>query len=102
MCCKWLLLTEENDLPWLFTGTLISGSQLAVNIVDMRLNTVYGGGYSDQHPVIIHFWQVLAEMNVEDQRLLLKFVTSCPRYSLSQYLLHVKTLPNFAFCPINW
>jgi hypothetical protein len=40
------------------------------------------GGYHEEHPVILLFWQVMASFSAPQQRALLKFVTSCSRAPL--------------------
>ena len=50
----WLRMFSPDELQM-----LISGAVGAVDLVDLRANTVYGGGYSDEHPSIQIFWQVL-------------------------------------------
>ena len=50
----WLRMFSPDELQM-----LISGAVGAVDLVDLRANTVYGGGYGDEHPSIQIFWQVL-------------------------------------------
>ena len=91
----WLHLFTPDELQ-----KLISGSETAINVQDMRLNTMYArpyntdsaaesGGMSgmhghgrergQQHEVIGWFWQAVERMSEEDKRNLLRFITSCPR-----------------------
>ena len=39
----------------------------------------YSGGYSESHPVIQMFWDIMSGFDVEDQAAFLKFVTACSR-----------------------
>ena len=45
----------------------------------MYLYTCVAGGYTDDHPVIVAFWQVINDFTEQQRRQLLKFVTSCSR-----------------------
>jgi hypothetical protein len=63
-------------------GKLVSGANAAIDVDDMRAHTVYAGGYSDMHPVIINFWAIVHEMADADRRALIKFITSCERAPL--------------------
>jgi ubiquitin-protein ligase E3 C len=58
---------------------LISGAGVAVDLNDFRRNVVYGRGYSEEHPTVELFWQVVTEMSPTQVQKLLTFVTSCPR-----------------------
>lgn len=40
------------------------------------------GGYTENHPTIKLFWQVVEDFDDSQRRLLLKFVTSCSRQPL--------------------
>ncbi|GFR49165.1 hypothetical protein Agub_g11186, partial [Astrephomene gubernaculifera] len=39
----------------------------------------YEGGYHRQHPVIVWFWQVLSELDLDAKRRFLAFTTGCDR-----------------------
>ena len=43
---------------------------------------VYGGGYHPSQSVIRWFWEVIEDMTSDQQRKLLKFMTSCSRQPL--------------------
>ena len=58
---------------------LISGSQAGLSVDDLRAHTRYAGGYLSVDRHVLRFWSVFAELSVEDQAALLKFVTSCER-----------------------
>lgn len=70
----WLRMFNQHELHW-----LINGHQGGLDLIDLRENTKYGGGYDDRHPAIELFWEVVEEMTVEEQKALLKFATSCSR-----------------------
>ena len=58
---------------------LISGSQTKIDIDDLQRYTHYTGGYHSLDPTIIRFWRIVKGMSYEEQSLLLRFVTACPR-----------------------
>ena len=72
---SWLQLFNEPELQVLISGA--SGGK--IDVEDMKSNTKYMGGYTFIDKRIAWFWSILAEMSVEEQGLLLKFVTSCER-----------------------
>ena len=43
---------------------------------------MYSGGYHPSQPIVQWLWQVVAEMSGSEQRLFLKFITSCSRRPL--------------------
>ena len=57
-------------------GLLISGSGGGVDVDDLARSSRYMGGYDADHPVIQRLWRVTRHMSKENQRKLLKFVTS--------------------------
>jgi hypothetical protein len=72
---NWLRMFSAPELQ-----LLIGGTPRDVDVADMRSNTVYAGGYHDQHPVITAFWDVLEhDFNHEDRAAFLMFLTSCSR-----------------------
>lgn len=72
---EWLRMFSAPELQ-----LLIGGTPKDVDVADMRANTVYAGGYHDQHPVINAFWEVLEhDFSHEDRSAFLMFVTSCSR-----------------------
>jgi len=74
---EWLRLFCQDELQF-----VISGSPAGIDdqgVLDWRSNTVYGGGYSDRHPVIDWFWEIVAKMTPQQRSQLLSFVTSCSR-----------------------
>ncbi|KAL8769302.1 MAG: hypothetical protein Q9209_004684 [Squamulea sp. 1 TL-2023] len=78
----WLSMFNQHEIQ-----TLISGTDSAPDIADLRSNTLYGGLYSIgddglEHPTIQLFWNAVSSFAVEDKMKLLKFVTSTPRAPL--------------------
>ena len=58
---------------------LISGANRSISLDDLKRNTRYTGGYLAVDGHMAAFWAVVAEMNEQDRRRLVKFVTSCER-----------------------
>ncbi|KAL8674393.1 MAG: hypothetical protein Q9168_001185 [Polycauliona sp. 1 TL-2023] len=78
----WLSMFNQHELQ-----TLISGTDAAPDMSDLRTHTLYGGLYvlgDDQleHPTILLFWTVVSAFSNEDKMALIKFVTSTPRAPL--------------------
>lgn len=71
---EWLTMFSNKELQ-----VLISGAEIAVDVDDLRMHTIYGGEFSAKHVTIKYFWNVMREFTDEERRLLLKFVTSCSR-----------------------
>ena len=67
--------------------TLVGGDSSAINVEDLRQNTVYGGVYvvgddGQEHPTVQAFWKTMASFSDADRRKVLQFVTSTPRAPL--------------------
>ena len=78
----WLAMFNQKELQ-----TLVGGENSELDLADLRRNTQYNGLYQigddgREHPTIALFWKVLKEMDDEDRRKILKFVTSTPRAPL--------------------
>ncbi|KAK5099979.1 ubiquitin-protein ligase (E3) [Lithohypha guttulata] len=78
----WLAMFNQKELQ-----KLVGGDNQELDISDLRRNTQYGGLYvigddGMEHPTVALFWKVLKEMNDNDRRKVLKFVTSTPRAPL--------------------
>ncbi|CAM6100980.1 unnamed protein product [Calypogeia fissa] len=71
---EWINMFNEQELQ-----LLISGSQEGMDVNDLRANVNYSGGYSETHPVIEMFWDVVKTLDLDLQRKFLKFVTGCSR-----------------------
>lgn len=70
----WLDMFNEHELQ-----LLISGSTEGVDVDGLCSNVHYAGGYSEDHPVIEMFWEVIKQFSLEQQKKFLKFVTGCSR-----------------------
>ncbi|KAK9246363.1 hypothetical protein V1506DRAFT_535333 [Lipomyces tetrasporus] len=75
----WLVMFSPNEMQ-----TLVGGAALPINIEDWKKNTVYGGFY-EKDPTVTYFWEVVEELNDEDVRSVLKFVTSVSRAPLQGF-----------------
>jgi ubiquitin-protein ligase E3 C len=75
----WVRLFSGSELQKVVGG---DDSVKGFDVAQLKRTMVYGGGYHPTQPFIISFWEVLAEMSAEDQRLFLKFQTSCSRQPL--------------------
>jgi hypothetical protein len=71
---EWIALFNDSELQ-----ELISGSAKGFDLDDMKKNMHYSGGYSESHPTIKMFWDILSSFGVQEQAGLLKFVTACSR-----------------------
>ncbi|XP_038056314.1 ubiquitin-protein ligase E3C-like [Patiria miniata] len=71
---EWLQMFDHQELQ-----VLISGALVPIDLDDLKRNTKYSGGYTEDHPLIETFWKVVDAMDDEQKRALLKFVTSCSR-----------------------
>jgi len=74
----WLKMFDPYEL-----NILISGSPSGFDVLDLRQNTNYSGGYQDDSPVIQWLWHLLQQcMEPEDMGRFLMFATSCSRAPL--------------------
>lgn len=74
---EFIRLFSERELQ-----LLISGKAGRLDLDDLRRNTKYSGGYTEETPVIRWFWQAMSELEGEEQGRMLQFVTSSPRAPL--------------------
>ena len=58
---------------------LLGGSQIPIDLSDLKANVKYAGDYHANHPTIILFWQVVESFSEAHLQGLIKFITSCPR-----------------------
>lgn len=67
---RWLSMFNARE-----TQMLISGKPSAVDISDLKRNTILSS-YDENDPTIQYFWEVLDEMSEDDKHKFIKFVTS--------------------------
>ncbi|PAA52986.1 hypothetical protein BOX15_Mlig009753g1 [Macrostomum lignano] len=84
--CKGFHLVIDNSLLLqLFAPTeielLVCGSK-TYNFHELQKYTQYDGGYTENSPIIAHFWKLVHTMSDVDKRLLLEFVTGSDRVPL--------------------
>ncbi|RUS19218.1 hypothetical protein BC937DRAFT_87818 [Endogone sp. FLAS-F59071] len=77
---NWLKLFSPPELQ-----RVISGEDVDFDVADLRKHTQYQNGYFDQHPVVRALWQVLEDLDSDDKRAFLKFVTSCSKPPLGGF-----------------
>ncbi|EPY50999.1 ubiquitin-protein ligase E3 [Schizosaccharomyces cryophilus OY26] len=70
----WLAMFHENEIQ-----VLVGGDPVPIDVSDLKKHTVYAGGYELNSPTIQLFWEVLRELDEEDKRNFVKFVTSVAR-----------------------
>ncbi|KAF9580734.1 hypothetical protein BGW38_002499 [Lunasporangiospora selenospora] len=70
---KWLWMFNQQELQ-----VMLGGTQTPISLSDLANNVVYSN-FEPTDPTIEYFWSVVHEMNEEDRRLLIKFITSCAR-----------------------
>ncbi|KAK0640874.1 hypothetical protein B0T16DRAFT_336075 [Cercophora newfieldiana] len=78
----WLGMFNQNELQ-----RLVGGDNSEIDIEDLRKNTMYSGVYTigddgEEHPTVKLFWEVMHELEDEERREVLKYVTSTPRAPL--------------------
>eukprot|EP00594_Rhizosolenia_setigera_P012127 CAMPEP_0178979608 /NCGR_PEP_ID=MMETSP0789-20121207/25946_1 /TAXON_ID=3005 /ORGANISM="Rhizosolenia setigera, Strain CCMP 1694" /LENGTH=564 /DNA_ID=CAMNT_0020669751 /DNA_START=174 /DNA_END=1863 /DNA_ORIENTATION=- len=76
----WVKLFSAYELQKLVSGDdTIQG----INVRAMKAVVVYAGGYHQSQPIIQWFWEILEyEFTPQQQRMFLKFMTSCSRQPL--------------------
>jgi ubiquitin-protein ligase E3 C len=62
--------------------SVLGGELRPLNLVDLKNNVNYAGGYHESQPYIHMFWEVVEELSAEEQGDFLKFITSCSRQPL--------------------
>ena len=50
-----------------------------LDFAGLRAAAQYDGGYSADHPLIVHFWEVVMAMTFEEKKSFLRFCTGCDR-----------------------
>ncbi|PTB68969.1 hypothetical protein BBK36DRAFT_1111937 [Trichoderma citrinoviride] len=79
---SWLSMFNQSELQ-----RLVGGDSMAIDVEDLRRNTVYSGLYAigddgEEHPTIKMFWNVMRGFTDAQRRDVLKYVTSTPRAPL--------------------
>ncbi|KZV60925.1 HECT-domain-containing protein [Peniophora sp. CONT] len=71
---KWLRMFNQQELQ-----VLLGGVDTPIDIDDWRAHTKYGGLFDNAHPTVAAFWSIVKSLTDEQQRALLRFVTSVGR-----------------------
>lgn len=79
---KWLSMFNQNELQ-----RLVGGDSSEINVDDLRAHTHYSGVYeigddNEEHPTIKAFWEVMYNLDDQERRDVLRYVTSTPRAPL--------------------
>ncbi|KAK6073929.1 ubiquitin-protein ligase e3 c [Seiridium cupressi] len=79
---SWLSMFNQSELQ-----RLVGGDSSEIDVEDLRSNTIYSGLYvigddGLEHPTVQMFWKVMHELEDEQRREVLKYVTSTPRAPL--------------------
>ncbi|CBJ29420.1 conserved unknown protein [Ectocarpus siliculosus] len=72
---EWVRMFNPQELQRLIGG---EGGR-AIDVEDLKRNTLYAGGYHKTQPVMQWFWEAIESFSPEEQGQFLKFVTSCSR-----------------------
>jgi len=75
----WVRLFSSNELQKLISG---DDTVKGIDVAGLRAAIVYAGGYHPSQPIMQWFWEVLETFTPSQQRLFLKFMTSCSRQPL--------------------
>ncbi|GAA5863539.1 hypothetical protein JCM8547_007279 [Rhodosporidiobolus lusitaniae] len=72
---RWLRMFNQHEL-----AELVGGTDDAVDVEDLRRNTVYAGWSADENtPAIQAFWDAVRSFSKDERAALVRFVTSCER-----------------------
>ncbi|KAK0416803.1 hypothetical protein QR680_012692 [Steinernema hermaphroditum] len=75
MNASWIGLFAPHELQ-----ILISGQSADIDLIDLRKNVQYYGGFHNNHRLIKWLWQILEQdFSAQERQLFVKFVTSCSR-----------------------
>jgi ubiquitin-protein ligase E3 C len=73
---SWVRLFSPYELQRLIGG---NDELKGIDVKDLKAAITYGGGYHPSQEVMHWFWNIVEEMTTDQQRKLLKFITSCSR-----------------------
>jgi ubiquitin-protein ligase E3 C len=76
---SWVRLFSSYELQKLISG---DDSIRGIDVESLKKSMQYAAGYHPSQTVVSWFWEILEEMSAEQQRLFLKFMTSCSRQPL--------------------
>ncbi|KAG0666865.1 hypothetical protein C6P46_003575 [Rhodotorula mucilaginosa] len=72
---RWLRMFNQSEL-----AILVGGTEEAIDVEDLRRNTVYSGWSAEENtPTIRYFWDAVSSFSKEERAKLVRFVTACER-----------------------
>lgn len=81
---------------------LVMAGTAEIDLVDWRQNTEYRGGYHDQHPVVVWFWQAIERFSNEQRLRLLQFVTGTSSIPYEGFAALRGSIGPRKFCIEKW
>ncbi|XP_028136610.1 E3 ubiquitin-protein ligase HECW2 isoform X3 [Diabrotica virgifera virgifera] len=81
---------------------LVIAGTAEIDLIDWRHNTEYRGGYHDQHPVVIWFWQAIERFTNEQRLRLLQFVTGTSSIPFEGFSALRGSIGPRKFCIEKW
>ncbi|KAJ8920279.1 hypothetical protein NQ315_011940 [Exocentrus adspersus] len=81
---------------------LVIAGTAEIDLVDWRHNTEYRGGYHDQHPVVVWFWQAIERFSNEQRLRLLQFVTGTSSIPFEGFSALRGSIGPRKFCIEKW
>ena len=93
---QWMRMFSAKELQ-----KLISGDEKGIDIEDFKRNINYASGYEAHQPYMMAFWDIIANMSLEEQGNFLKFITSCSRQPLLGFkqldpLICIQRVPQYS------
>lgn len=76
---SWVRLFSANELQKLISG---DDSIQGIDVDALKKAMQYAAGYNLQQPVVQWFWEIIEELDPDQQHKFLKFMTSCSRQPL--------------------
>ncbi|XP_066248199.1 E3 ubiquitin-protein ligase HECW2 isoform X2 [Euwallacea similis] len=81
---------------------LVIAGTAEIDLTDWRSNTEYRGGYHDQHPVVVWFWQAIERFTNEQRLRLLQFVTGTSSIPFEGFAALRGSIGSRKFCIEKW
>ncbi|CAH1115246.1 unnamed protein product [Psylliodes chrysocephalus] len=81
---------------------LVIAGTAEIDLIDWRHNTEYRGGYHDQHPVVMWFWQAIERFTNEQRLRLLQFVTGTSSIPFEGFSALRGSIGPRKFCIEKW
>ncbi|XP_049823144.1 E3 ubiquitin-protein ligase HECW2-like isoform X2 [Aethina tumida] len=81
---------------------LVIAGTAEIDLMDWRQHTEYRGGYHDQHPVVVWFWQAIERFTNEQRLRLLQFVTGTSSIPFEGFSALRGSIGPRKFCIEKW